>query len=130
MAFRRKRAEKEKEQGIRRPRVQPSTSKPPVVPCKYYMKGRCTLVSFCIFLTNESVRCISASTAKWQSPEEPNISLSFGCTYISIDAFDISSQIWLLAIQMADRLNCFWFGLCRVRCAPFHMTAFLLPNQM
>lgn len=44
VAFRRKRAEKEKELGIRRPRMPANTFKPKIPLCKFYIKGRCTLV--------------------------------------------------------------------------------------
>ncbi|KAG0563115.1 hypothetical protein M758_8G005000 [Ceratodon purpureus] len=49
VAFRRKRAEKEKELGIRRPRLPVSTFKPKVPLCKFYIKGRCTLGAKCTF---------------------------------------------------------------------------------
>lgn len=49
IAFRRKRAEKEKELGIRRPRLPVNTFKPKVPLCKFYIKGRCTLGGKCTF---------------------------------------------------------------------------------
>lgn len=49
VAFRRKRAEKEKELGIRRPRMPTNTFKPKIPLCKFYIKGRCTLGANCTF---------------------------------------------------------------------------------
>jgi len=46
VAFRRKRAEKEKELGVRRLRIPANTFKPKIPLCKFYIKGRCTLVFY------------------------------------------------------------------------------------